>query len=46
MEALAGAQVAILIQVDKGHMLWTVEQKAGTNLGSLELYGFHTNSVL
>lgn len=29
MEVLAGAQAAILIQVDKEHTLETVEQKAG-----------------
>ena len=46
MEALAGAQTAILTQVNKAHMLWLAEQKAGRNLCSLELYGFHTNSVV
>lgn len=46
MEVLAEAQAAILIQVDKSHKLRMVEQKPGRNLGSLELSGFHTNSVV
>ena len=46
MEALTGTQTAILIQVDKAHMLWMAEQKAGRNICSLELNGFHTNSVV